>query len=120
MKKTFTFTTLVLLALLTMGFSSCFTVQVPANSVTFRSSSGQLTIVHPQNTSLTNLDVEIGTNGTVHAKIGGLVTFNNPAVIDSTAAGQVAIAKQHGENAVKAFNAGAAAAGKIGAAAVVP
>jgi hypothetical protein len=106
MKKTFSLLTLTLIALIGMGFGSCNTVNVPANSVTFRSPSGQLTITHPQNTSLTNLDVEITTNGTVHAKIGGLVTFNSPEVIDKVSAGQVAIIKAQGDAFEKAARAG--------------
>lgn len=118
MKLTTTFLTLSLLAILTMGFGSCSTIKVPANSVTFRTPSGQLTIVHPQNTALTNMDISIATNGTVRAKIGGMVTYNSPDVIDRVAAGEVAKINAIGIQVREGVKAGLEGAGAAAGAAV--
>ena len=89
-------------------------VLVPANTVNFKTQYGSLDLQHPQDTEMEKVDIEIGTNGTVHARIGLLRTKNSPEVIDKTAAGQVAILKQQGENMEKAFDAGAKAVGAVG------
>lgn len=118
MKKLTTLSTLVLLAVMTMGFGSCSTIKVPANSVAFESPYGKLTMTNPQNTDMTNVVISIGTNGTVTAKIGSLHTVNNPDVIDKTAAGEVAKINALGTQFRETLKAGAEAAGAGAGAAV--
>lgn len=117
MKKIATVLTLALLAVVTMGFGSCTSIKVPANTVKFETPHGSLTLVHPQNTSMTNVHVMFGTNGTVEATIGSLHTENSPDVIDKVAAGEVAKINAIGTQVQGAFEAGAKMAGAAAGAA---
>lgn len=65
-------------------------INVPANTLRFRTEHGSLDVTHPQDTSMTNVVISIATNGTVTARIGSLNTRNSPEVIDKVAAGEVA------------------------------
>lgn len=108
----------LILAVALAGCSRLSRVQVPANTVNFKTEHGSLALVHPQDTQMKDVTIEIATNGTVRAQIGTLTTKNSPDVIDKSAAGQVAIIKQWGETSEKIFNAGAAAMGTAGGTAV--
>lgn len=93
------------------GFTSCRTINVPANEVHFKTPSGELTLKHPQNTKMKDVDVTIDPSGTVHASIGTLETVNSPAVIDRVAAGEVAKINALGSQIREGVKAGLEAAG---------
>lgn len=78
---------MMLCTLIAIVTSGC--INVPSNTVSFKSPGGYLKLSHPQNTDMTNIVISIATNGTVTASIGYLHTVNNPDVINSTAAGEI-------------------------------
>lgn len=86
-------------------------INVPANTVRFKSANGSLDITHPQDAAMTNVVVSIATNGTVKATIGGMITKNSPQVISATAAGEVAKINALGTQIREGFKAGMEAVG---------
>jgi len=109
------FVTLSLLLL--CGCAGMGRVRVPANEVKFKSRFGELTLVHPQNTKMEAVMIQIMENGAVTAQIGSLNTMNSPEVISKSAAGQAAIIKAYGTEMRETFKAGGEAAGKFAGAA---
>lgn len=111
------YTSLVIGLVVVSGCARASRVQVPANTVNFKTEHGSLSLQHPQDTQMKDVTIEIATNGTVRAQIGSLTTKNSADVIDQTAAGQVAIIKQWGDTGAQMFKAGAEAAGNAAGAA---
>ncbi len=99
---------LLALSLIPLLIVGC--VHVPSNTLTFSSKYGSLELSHPQNTDMTNVTVDIYTNGSVHASIGSLHTVNSPAVISAEAAGEVAKLQAMGDIGAKVTAAAVSAA----------
>ncbi len=112
-------TILILLSIVLLSTGcKAFKINVPANEVTFVTDHGRLTLKHPHNTAMTNVFVQIATNGTVTARIGALLTVNDPNVIDKTAAGEVAKINALGTQIREGVKAGLEATGSAAGAAV--
>jgi 3-deoxy-D-arabino-heptulosonate 7-phosphate (DAHP) synthase len=110
-------TTLLILCGMVILLTGCGTIKVPTNTLTFKTPFGALNIEHPQDFVGSNLDVFIGTNGSVHATFGYIKTANSPEVIDKVAAGQAAVITAQGNALKQAFEAGGAMAGNFAGAA---
>lgn len=120
MKKITTLLLVVVSIVALAGCGSLSKVRVPSNSISFESPYGKLTLSHPQNTDMTNVMVEIQTNGAVHAEIGSLHTVNDPQVIKTTADGQAQIVKENGIAIVNGINAAANFSGAAAKKVIVP
>ncbi len=105
---------ILLTALLAVGcvaMTGCTGLKVPANQLEFKTGYGSLSLKHPHNTVMNGVELTFATNGTVTAKIASLSTSNDPAVLTSEAAGEVAKINAVGEQVAAAFTAGGKAAG---------
>jgi len=112
----------ILLALLLVVLAGC-TVLSPVPTTKFKAKvAGQsFEWSNPKNTSMTNIVVEVGTNGTARLSIGLVTSVNDPLVVSNAFSGEAALLHEVGAQLNQAFANGAAAAGTIaGAAAKAP
>lgn len=100
-----------LLGALAAGFvlTGCFS-PVPKTVITGSIAGQNFSLSNPKNTTVTNLLVEVQTNGAARLSIGYLSSANDSNVIATAYTGQASVVKETGDAAVKAFQAGIQAA----------
>ena len=105
----------VLAIVLAVAATGC-TSAVPTSKLSGTIAGQTFTLSSPKNTTISNLVVEVATNGTAKISIGALSSVNDSNVISAADSGQAQIIKEQGLAQVNAMNAGPALAGKAAAA----
>lgn len=108
MKKSLTI--IGLSAVLAVGVTGCIN-PVPRTTIEGTIGGQTFKLDNPKDTTVTNLTVEVSTNGASRLSIGYLSSANNSNVVNAAYAGQAGVVKETGDAAVKAFQAGVQAAG---------
>jgi hypothetical protein len=101
----------------------CSMLQAPVPTTKFSAKFAGQTFEweNPKNTSMTNILMEVSTNGTARLSIGAVTSANDAGVISNSYLGQAMVLHEAGVQMNQAFQNGAAAAGAvIGAAAKAP
>ena len=94
---------------------------VPETKISGSIGGQKFSLINPKNTTVTNLQVTVSTNGTASLSIGYLSSANDSNIVSGAYAGAAQIVTATGDSAAKAFQAGAAAAGSaLGAAVKAP
>lgn len=90
MNKTKTIITGTLVCLLISG-CALFSPVAPTTYISGEIGGEKFVIKNPKQTTITNLTVEVSTNGYAKLSFGGLSSVNDAQVINSGASGQVAV-----------------------------
>jgi len=108
MKKT------IVLAVLVAGLSGCalFESAVPTTRISGTIAGQQFSLSNPKDTCITNLVVEVSTNGSARLSIGGLSSVNNSNVVSAGYSGQAELVTAAGNQIQQAFVNGASVAAK--------
>ena len=111
-----------MLLLLLALFTGCsvFHSPVPESKLCGTIGGQKFQINNPKDTTITNLVIEVNTNGQAKLSMGFFSSSNNSNVIASATSGQAETINAMGTALVNAVNAGAQVAGKVGAAAIKP
>lgn len=117
-----TYLTISGLLLLLALFTGCsvFHSPVPESKLCGTIGGQKFQINNPKDTTITNLVIEVNTNGQAKLSMGFFSSSNNSNVIASATSGQAETINAMGTALVNAVNAGAQVAGKVGAAAIKP
>jgi len=106
------------LLLLIPLFAGCtMFAPVPKTTISGVVGGQKFSLTNPKNTSISNLLVEVFTNGNARLSIGALSSTNDVGVIDKSFAGQALVIQKLSDAAHQALMDGAAIAGKGAAAA---
>ena len=114
-------TSQVLVGLLALGASGCsvFHSPVPSSELKGTIAGQQFKLSNPKDTVITNLVIEVNTNGMAKMSLGYLASSNNSNVIGTATAGQAETINAMGNALVNAVNAGAQVAGTVAGKAAV-
>ena len=82
-----------------LAFSGCalFQSAVPVTKITGEIGGQKFSISNPKQTTITNLTVEVSTNGYAKLSFGGLSSINDSQVINAGMSGQVAVLDSTGK-----------------------
>ena len=95
-----------LLALALCGCTTgCISSIVPKTTIKGSIGGAPFSLTSPKNSKLTNVEIKATTNGCVSIKIGSLETIMDPAVITTTADGQVKLVDAGVNAAIKVMSA---------------
>lgn len=97
---------------------SIFKQPVPTTSIRGTIAGQTFRLDNPKDTVLTNLVVEVNTNGVAKLSLGYLSSANNSNVIGAATTGQAETINALGTQILNGINAGAMIAGKVAAGAV--
>jgi hypothetical protein len=109
------FLRIILAAAAAVAVSGCSILKPPVPTTKFDASiAGQrFTWSNPKNTCLTNIRMEVTTNGTARLSIGSLSSVNDPATVSNAYSGEAMLVHEMGTQLNQAVQTGATAAGAI-------
>jgi hypothetical protein len=119
-KPTIPLSAWLLIGFVAIGSSGCAIFHQPVPETKIKGSIGgqAFSLVNPKNTTVTNLVVEVSTNGAAKLSIGYISSANDSNVVTGAYAGAAQLVRESGDLAQKAFKAGGEAAGIAGHTAV--
>ena len=76
-----------------IGLVGCASVrdEVPATQISGTYMNQPYSFIGPKNVNITNLDISVSTNGTLHVKVGSITAAMDPGVISMTTQGYAAM-----------------------------
>lgn len=102
-----------LISIAALAGCSVFSKPVPSSKLKGSLGGQSFSFENPKDTTLTNLSIKVGTNGTAEFSLGYLTSVNNSNVITAATQGQADTATAIGTQIINGVNAGAAIAGKV-------
>lgn len=98
-----------MMAVLALLMTGCIRASVPVNAIKADLSKGTVAISNPKNMKLTGVHIKADKNGTASVDIDSAESIMDPAIITTTADGQVKMFNAVGDNVLKAVQAATAA-----------